>query len=122
MKRSLSPEDKGELRQPEVLDKHDVQEIKSSEEVWLVLRSCHDLRFRGYFGASNTFAGVRRFSGGKGWRKASSVARCLKCQKHENYRQTRMSLVVTPMSDRPFDKLYIERERTSHICRFCGEA
>lgn len=75
-----------------------------------VLKDFHDSVFGGHFGVTKTYDRIKKQFYWRGMKSyiTKYIANCGKCQRNKVGRTTRMKLCETDLSDRPFDKVYID--------------
>lgn len=87
-----------------------IEKIDNEADKLVILRDYHGSRFGGHFGIAKTLARIKNKYDWKGMRKdvQDFIRKCPKCQKNKVGRVTRMPLVMPVVSQRPFDKIYID--------------
>lgn len=84
--------------------------ILDPKEQWAILKAYHDSPFGGHFGVSKTYNKIKRRFKWKGLKKdvGAYVKKCKKCQQNKIGRRIKMPLILTDVSKKPFDKVYVD--------------
>lgn len=87
-----------------------VLRLESRREIETVLREHHDSLLGGHYGVEKTYDQIKKRFKWKGMRKdvEEYVRGCDICQRVKSGRRYRAPLVVTSLSEKPFDKLYFD--------------
>lgn len=91
-------------------DSQPITLITEPKDMKTILKDYHDSVFGGHFGVAKTYGRIRNQFYWKGMKRyiTNYIAKCGKCQRNKAGRATRMKLCNTDLSDRPFDKIYID--------------
>lgn len=123
--KKLKPaENSGKINNDKQQNSDDWEDLSDEEEVWdqgienivkpkerkIILKDYHDSIFGGHFGSAKTYAKIKRKFYWKGMKKdiEDYVKQCKKCQRNKTGRSTKMPVTFTTLSQKPFDKLYID--------------
>lgn len=88
----------------------DTETISDPDDKLNILKAFHDNPLGGHFGVSKTYKKIRRKFKWRGMKKyiASHIRKCKKCQQNKAGRGVKMNLRLTNVSDKPFDKVYVD--------------
>lgn len=87
-----------------------IENISDESDKLKILKAFHDAPLGGHFGVSKTYQRIKQKFKWVGMKRDVNiyVKKCVKCQKNKSGRAVRMPLHLTTVSDKPFDKVYID--------------